>query len=186
MTCIAAVVDDDGTVYMGGDSAGMSDDSVFSLGIGTEPKVWKANGMLFGACGSFRVSQVIRWQVHIPAYDPDTEILSYLTGPLMDSLRDELDMRGTLQAWLDDATEGIDGGLLVAMEGRVFEVYQDFGIGELVHGYGAIGCGGPIALGSLAATEGLGIKPRKRVKMALDAAERHSGGVRGPMTIIKS
>lgn len=186
MTCIAAVVGDDGTIHMGGDSAGVSDDSNYSLGIGTEPKVWKANKMLFGACGSFRVSQVIRWQVHIPAYDPDTEILAYLTGPLMDSLRDELDVRGTLQAWLDDATEAIDGGLLIGMEGRVFEVYQDFGIGELVHGYGAIGCGGAIALGNLAATEGMDLKPKKRVQMALEAAERHSAGVRGPFHIIKS
>lgn len=186
MTCIAAVVADDGTVHMGGDSAGIDVVNNLQLGIGTEAKVWKNGGLMFGACGSFRVSQVIRWQVHVPAYDPDTEILSYLTGPLMDSLRDELDVRGTLQAWLDDATEGIDGGLLIAVDGRVFEVYGDFGIGELVHGYGAIGCGGQIALGSLAATEGMGIKPKQRVKMALEAAERHSGGVRGPMHYIKS
>lgn len=185
VTCIAAVVGSDGAIYMGGDSAGVSDDSVLSLGIGTEPKVWKSGGLMFGACGSFRVSQVIRWQVHVPTYDPDTEILAYLTGPLIDSLRDELDMHGTLQAWLDDATEGINGGLLIGAAGRVFEVYNDFGIGELVHGYGATGCGGPIALGNLAATESLDIKPKKRILMALQAAERHSAGVRGPFTIIK-
>lgn len=185
MTCIAAVVGPDGAVYMGGDSAGISNDTVYSLGIGTEPKVWRSGNMLFGACGSFRVSQVIRWQVHVPTYDPNTEILAYLTGALMDTLRDSLAMHGSLQAWLDDATEGIDGGLLIGTQGRVFEVYNDFGIGELVHGYGATGCGGPIALGNLAATESLDIKPKKRITMALEAAERHSAGVRGPFTILK-
>lgn len=185
MTCIAAVVGDNGSVWMGGDSAGISDDSVLSLGIGAEPKIWKTNGILFGACGSFRVSQVIRWHVHVPAYDPETELLNYLTGPLIDSLRDCLAAHGTLQAWLDDSTEAIDGGLLVGMENRVFEVYQDFGVGELVHGYGSVGCGSPIAMGNLAATESLNIKPKRRITMALEAAERHSAGVRGPFTIIK-
>lgn len=186
MTCIAAVIGDDGTVYIGGDSAGISDDSVISLGIGKETKVWDNGGILFGASGSFRVSQVLRWGMTIPPFDLEKEALEYITGPLVDAMRNALLGAGSLTVWEEDSTEGIDGGLVLAYGGRVFEVYGDFGVGEMVHGYGATGCGAPIAVGSLATTEGMGLKPLKRIKLALDAAERHSAGVRGPMTILHS
>lgn len=185
MTCIAAVVHGH-NIYMGGDSAGISDDSVYSLGIGAEAKIWENNGILFGASGSFRVSQVLRWQLQVPQYDKDREPLEYLTGPLITTMREVLQLHGTLAVWEEDSTENIDGSLLLGFCGRVFEIFGDFGVGELVHGYGSVGCGSPIAMGNLAATESLNIKPKKRITMALEAAERHSAGVRGPYTIIKS
>lgn len=185
MTCIAAVVDGD-NVYMGGDSAGVSDDSTYSLGIGSEAKVWGNGGLLFGASGSFRVSQVLRWQLQVPQYNPDGEALEYLTGPLITTMRESLQLHGALSIFEEDSTENIDGALLIGFRGRVFEVFSDFGVGELVHGYGSVGCGSPIAMGALAATELTDIKPKRRIIMALEAAERHSAGVRGPFTVLKS
>ncbi len=184
MTCIAAVAHE-GVVYMGGDSAGVSDDSTYSLGIGVESKIWEKEGVLFGTCGSFRVAQVIRWQMNVPQFNPAGEPLEYLTGPLVTAMRDSLREHGSLTTWEEDSTESLDGGVLLGFAGRVFEVFGDFGIGELVHDYGSVGCGFPIALGNLAATEGLEIKPKKRITLALEAAERHSAGVRGPFTILK-
>lgn len=185
MTCIAAVADGE-IVYMGGDSAGITDDSVLSLGIGSESKIWESEGILFGCCGSFRVAQVIRWQMTIPQYNPTAEPLEYLTGQLITAMRDTLREHGSLTTWEEDSTESIDGGVLLGFCGRVFEIYNDFGVGELIHDYGSVGCGAPVAVGSLAATESLDVKPKKRITLALQAAERHSAGVRGPFTIIKS
>lgn len=184
MTCIAAVAQD-GHVWMGGDSAGVSDDSVYSLGVGRETKIWEKDGILFGASGSFRVSQVIRWQTNVPQYNPDAEPLEYLTGSLITAMRDALREHGALTTWEEDATESIDGSLLLGFQGRVFEIFGDFGVGELIHDYGSIGCGASIALGTLAGTETLEIKPKRRITMALKAAERHSAGVRGPFSILK-
>lgn len=184
MTCIAAVAHN-GHVWMGGDSAGVTDDTVYSLGIGSEAKIWEKDGILFGASGSFRVAQVLRWQTNIPQYNPDAEPLEYLTGSFMTAFRDSLEEHGTLTTWEEDSTQGIDGAVLLGFCGEVFEIYNDFGIGQLVHGYGAIGCGFPIAVGNLSATENFDIKPRKRVLLALEAAERHSAGVRGPMKVLK-
>lgn len=181
MTCIVAVAHD-GKVVMGGDSAAV--DSNWDLGLGAESKVWQQGPVLFGACGSFRVSQVIRWRMHLPTPDPDDEPLAYIVGPLVDAIRQSLAEAGALTTWQEDSTEELtDSGLLLGYNGRVFEVFADFGIGELVNGYGTVGCASPIALGALAVTEGM--KPRQRVQAALEAAERHSAGVRGPFTIIK-
>lgn len=185
MTCIAAVVGEKGTIYMGGDSAGI-DTWDLSLGVQLETKVWKSGPLLFGACGSFRVSQLIRWHMPIPVPDPELEPIAYLTGPLVDAMRDTLSEGGALTMWQDDATEELtQSGLIVGYNGRVFEVFSDFGVGELTHGYASVGCGSLIALGVLAATEEFDIKPHKRITLALNAAERHSGGVRGPMTVLK-
>lgn len=183
MTCIAAVVGGNGVVYMGGDSAGVSDDSVYSLGIGTESKIWESEGILFGASGSFRVAQVVRRHMHIPQFNPAADPLEYLTGSFVSSMREALRENGALRIKEEDSTEEFDGSILLGFCGHVFAVFSDFGVEELVHGYGAVGCGAPIALGSLATSEGA--SPKKRIKTALLAAERHSAGVRGPMTIIK-
>lgn len=185
VTCIAAVADG-GIVYMGGDSAGITDDSVLSLGIGSESKIWEKDGILFGCCGSFRMSQVLRWQMNVPQYNPDAEALDYLTGSLITAMREALREHGNLITLQEDSTELISGGVLLGFCGRVFEIYNDFGVGELVHNYGSVGCGAPVAVGSLAATESLEVKPKKRITLALQSAERHSAGVRGPFTIIKS
>lgn len=181
MTCIVAVAHGE-KVVMGGDSAAV--DSNYDLGLCAESKVWKNGSVLFGAAGSFRVAQVVRWRMHLPAPDPESEPLAYVVGPLIDAMRQSLSEAGALTTWHDTSTEELTAsGLLIGYAGRIFEVFEDFGVGELVNGYGTVGCAAPIALGALAVTEA--VKPKKRVKLALEAAERHSAGVRGPFTIIE-
>lgn len=183
MTCIAAVAAPDGTVYIGGDSAGV-DTWDLSMGTHLETKVWRNDHLVFGACGSFRVAQLLRWHMNVPAPGVDEDPLRYLSGRLTDAMRDALNEGGALTMWQEDSTHALtDSGLVVGFAGRVFEVYSDFGVGEMLNGYAAVGCGSLIAMGSLASTEIL--KPKQRVRLALAAAERHSAGVRGPMTILK-
>lgn len=185
MTCIAAVAAPDGTVVMGGDSAAI-DDRDLSIGVCVEPKVWAAGPLLFGACGSFRVSQLLRWHLIVPTADPGGEALHYITGDLVDAIRNCLTVGGALTTWQEDSTEELTAsGFLVGYRGRVFELFEDFGVGELANGYGAVGCGSPFALGVLAATEGMRVTPARRIDLALAAAERHSAGVRGPMTVLR-
>lgn len=182
MTCIAALATSDGRVVMGGDSAGV--DERLDLGIIAETKVWQQGPVLIGSSGSFRVAQLIRYKLTLPAPDPLVDPLVYLVDPFVDAMREALGIGGSLITWQDTATEWIDGGFLIGFAGRVFEMYSDFGIGELVHGYGATGCGAPFAVGSLASTEHLRVSPQRRIELALEASERHSAGVRGPMTFL--
>lgn len=182
MTCIAAVTDGE-TVWMGGDSAGIDDN--LALGLGKETKVWENGGILFGASGSFRVSQVLRWHLEVPPADPKMDPLKYITGPLVDAIRIALENAGALTVWEEDHTESMGGDVLIAYKGRVFELMCDFGVGELIHDYGATGCGGALACGSLATTEEFDLTPKERIVLALEAAERHNAGVRGPMIIMK-
>ncbi len=183
MTCIAAVVAPNGTVVMGGDSASVDDN--LRIDVGRETKVWQAGPLMFGACGSFRVAQTLRWHLTIPTPEPSDPPLAYLTGPLAQAMREALTMQGALSTWQEDSTETLtDSGLLIGYAGHVYEMYEDFGVHENVGDYAAVGCGRRWAEGVFFATQELDIKPKKRVRLALDAAEAHSAGVVGPMTIL--
>lgn len=182
MTCIIGIVDND-KVWMGGDAAGTHVDSWLTQ-TGLETKVWKAGDVVFGGCGSFRIMQLLRYKMIIPTVPDGIDALEYLTGDFVDAMRTALGDGGALTIWDDTSTEEMEeSGYLVALQGRVFEIYADFGVGEFDDGFASIGCGKGFALGSLYSTHDL--KPKERVQLALEAAEHFSAGVRGPFTILK-
>lgn len=181
MTCIAAIVED-GSVWVGGDAAGTYEDTWLQQ-TGLETKVWKSGEVVIGGCGSFRIMQLLRHKMVMPAVPDDVDELEYLVGDFVDAMRDALSDGGALTIWDETSTEEMDeSGYIVAVRGRIFEIYSDFGVGEFEDGFVAIGCGRQFALGSMYSTVG---KPKKRVKLALTAAEHFSAGVRGPFTIMK-
>lgn len=67
--------------------------------------------------------------------------------------------------------------------GCAYVVGSDLAVHRSAHGYVAIGCGAPIALGALAVMPAA-LSARERALRALEAADRHSSGVRGPFHII--
>ena len=75
------------------------------------------------------------------------------------------------------------GTFLVGHAGRIFRIEDDFQVGEARIGFDAVGCGFAYALGSL--WESRGKRPRDRVRRALEAAERFSGAVQRPFTILR-
>ena len=79
----------------------------------------------------------------------------------------------------------VGGTFLVGVRGRLFAVYDDYQVASAADGFAAVGCGDQVALGALYATAGTGMRPRARVRTALAAAERFSGGVRGPFVVEK-
>lgn len=183
MTVIAAIVKGK-DVYIGGDTAGTHLDSWLQQ-TGLEPKVWRNGEVVFGGCGSFRIMQLLRHKMILPAVPDDTDELEYLVGDFVDAMRNALMEGGALTVWDETSTEEMDeSGYIVALRGRIFEVYSDFGVGEFQDGFCAIGCGRQFALGSLYSTTKI-IKPKERLRLALEAAEHFSAGVRGPMTIEK-
>lgn len=182
MTCIVALVEGD-SVWVGGDTAGTHEESWLQQ-TGLESKVWKQGEVVIGGCGSFRIMQLLRHRMTMPAVPDDGDVMEFLVGDFVDSMRQALMEGGALSIWEEDQTESMDdSGYILAVRGRIFEVYSDFGVGEFEDGFVSIGCGKAFALGSLYSSGGT--RPRRRVKLALEAAEHFSAGVRGPMTIVK-
>lgn len=87
--------------------------------------------------------------------------------------------------WASKNNEQEEGGsFLVGVRGRLFEIGEDYQVGELADGYAAVGCGAEIALGALHATVDAGMSLQTRAVAALEAAAHFSTGVRPPFTVV--
>ena len=175
MTVIVGLVDQ-GSVYIGGDSAGISG---LSLTVRADTKVFHNGPFLFGFTGSFRMGQLIHHSLTPP--EPTRPLERFMSTTFIDSLRSCLKEGG----WARRESEREEGGtFLVGVAGRLFIVESDYQVGYTTDGYAAVGCGDEIALGALYATAGTDMPPRKRIMLALKAAERFSAGVRAPFVCL--
>ena len=98
----------------------------------------------------------------------------------IDSVRDCLKKGG----WAKKNSDREEGGrFLVGVRGVLYTVYEDYQVGRAADGFAAVGSGEEPALGALFATQDIGLGPRRRVRIALAAAERFSAGVRAPFVV---
>lgn len=172
MTCIVGLVDQ-GNVYLAGDSAGVGG---WTLTVRADSKVFTNGPYIMGFTTSFRMGQLLRYAL-TPPEPVQQDLDRFMVTTFVDSVRDCL-KAGGYATKQNEAENG--GNFLVGVNGRLFEICSDYQVGEPVDGYAAVGCGEDIAKGALHATEHLGLPPHERLTMALQAAERHSAGVRGP------
>lgn len=178
MTCIVGI-EHKGSVWLGGDSAGVSGYDIVSR---ADPKVFTiADGsMLFGFTSSFRMGQLLRYSFKPPRHRANVPDMEYLVGPFVDSVRSLYKEKGFLRK---DKEEELGGEVLLGYRGLLYEVYEDFQVGRTSEGFSSVGAGADIALGALHATQGQA--PETRAQVALEAAARFSAAVRGPFTVIK-
>lgn len=179
MTAIAGIVHD-GHVYLGGDSAGVERYG-YSLAVRRDPKVFRNGELVMGFTTSFRMGDLLRYAFTPPRIHPDDDLDKWMRTTFVNEVRRCLKEGGW--AGTKDGQE-TSGTFLVGVRGRLFEVEGDYQVGEASEGFNAVGCGAPIALGALYATEVA--DPCDRLIVALGAAERFSAGVRGPFTTVST
>jgi ATP-dependent protease HslVU (ClpYQ) peptidase subunit len=181
MTCIVGLIDN-GKVWMGGDSAGVSGHDVT---VRKDTKVFKNGEFLIGYTSSFRMGQLLRFKFSPPRYYPEKyhgDEYEYMCTDFIDAVRDCLKAGGYSKI---SANEESGGTFLVGFKGRLFEIEGDFQVGESALSYNSVGCGQDYAKGSLHRsfidlTSG---HPKYVIENALEAAAYFSGGVRGPFVI---
>jgi hypothetical protein len=177
VTAIVGLVAASGRVHLGGDSAGVSG---LALRVRADAKVFRNGPFVFGFTTSFRMGQLLRHSLD-PPRPPARRLSRFMATTFVDAIRECL-KGGGWAAKNSDREEG--GTFLVGVAGRLFEIADDYQVGEHVDGYAAVGCGADAAYGALYATADLGMKPRRRLTVALSAAERFSAGVRGPYCFV--
>lgn len=182
MTCIAALVQD-GAITMGGDSAGVAG---LRLHVRSDPKVFRNGDFLIGCTSSFRMIQVLRFHVKPPEHPRKHEdgswldAYEYMVRYFVEECRRKFKEHGYLTK--QDEQE-MGGCFLVGYCGRLFYVDGDFQVGELHDPFAAVGCGMDLAHGALYALRDSDLDPESKVRLALEAAERFSAGVRRPFVI---
>ena len=175
MTCIVGLVHE-GTVYIGGDSAGVEG---LSLTIRADEKVFINGDFIMGFTSSFRMGQLLRYSLKPPMYHPDVDLVNYMVTDFVNAVRECLKVGGYAKK---DKEEETAGTFLVGFKGKLFKIEDDYQVGIPVLSFDACGCGAEIALGAMYANSHL--SSVERINQALEAAEQFSAGVRRPFVIL--
>jgi ATP-dependent protease HslVU (ClpYQ) peptidase subunit len=137
------------------------------------PKVRRYGGYVYGCAGDGRACDVaVRWA--LPRWDgtdPSEWAIMQLVPVIRQRMKD-CEERGADIDWL----LGLGGALLFIDSAQGVTVWE--------HGYGAIGSGGDVALGALAARPDL--PPIRRLKLAVAVAGRHVGSVGGMGRVVSA
>ncbi len=180
MTAIAGFVHE-GKVWIGGDSAGV--DGRFALTVRADQKVFRSGEFVMGFTSSFRMGQLLRYTLTVPPWKEKQDLFEYMVNDFIGAVRNCLKAGGYAEKH-DDAERG--GTFLVGVRGRLFCIQSDYQVSESADGYEACGCGELICSGALFATRNFIGPPVERMKVVLEAAERHSAGVRAPFHILST
>ena len=188
MTCIVALIHEN-KVLLGGDSAA-SDDKSGIIFQRTDPKVFKVGQFGIGFVDSFRMGQILQYNWTPPIYKPTAgfkNLDKFMRTKFIESVKETFQEQGYGRFGNNAPEDGDEGGVFIITvqgSGRIFTMDTDFHIGEVDVSFMAEGSGQQLALGSLYST-GLIKTPRKRVRMALEAAAKFNMNVRPPFTIIE-
>ncbi len=181
MTCILGLVHNE-NVYIGGDSAGVAG---YSLTVRADPKVFVNKGFAMGFTSSFRMGQLLRFKFTPPPVPENKDPFAYMVTDFVEAVRTCLKTGG----YLKKENERESGGnFLVGWRGVLYEVDSDMQVGMAGEQFAAVGCGHDLAKGALAAllTTRLRSRPIVAINQALQIAEDHSAGVRGPFVVVRA
>lgn len=187
MTCIVALTSGN-KVYLGGDSAASDEKSGLILQT-VDPKVFKVGQYGIGFVESFRMGQILQYNWTPPIYKPTKgfkNLDKFMRTKFVESIKEAYQEHG-YGRFGQNTEEGDEGGIIIIAvqnTGRIFIMDVDYHVSEVDVEYLAEGSGQQIALGSLYSTSTIKT-PRKRVRMALEAAQKFIMSVRGPFTIIE-
>lgn len=174
MTCIVGL-EQDGKVYMGGDSAATSNKN---LQLSDTPKVFRKQKLLIGYTWSFRMGQVIQYAAAFPKLKEHSGNYAYLVKSFVPFLRTAFKDAG----WLEVEKSREEGGqFLVGIRGELFEITSEFAVLRMMDGFNAVGSGFYYALGALRILENNVDKdPITKVGLALETAAYFSMTVSAP------
>lgn len=177
MTCIVGYAKD-GKTYLGGDSAGVSGLDITAR---KDKKVFNNGEFVMGFTSSFRMGQILQYVFTPPEVNND-DLMAYMVKDFIPAIRKVFKDEGYSEI---SSNREKGGCFLVGLRGRLFQIDSDFQVGEPIDPYAAVGCGESFALGAFAALEEEEkMKPKDRLKIALKAATKFSGGVMEPFNFV--
>jgi len=180
MTCIVGLVDNK-IVYLGGDSAGVAAD--FTRTLRRDHKVFKKANMVFGFTTSFRMGQLLQYNLVIPRHHSNVSDFAYLCSVFSDALIKCFTEKNYAEV---KDNQIVGGTFLVGYRGKLYKIYSDFQVAHSVESYNSCGSGDLQALGALRALEPYKLSAVERIKRALATAAHFSAAVAPPFRIVKT
>ena len=196
MTCIIAYIDKQG-VYIGGDSAAV-DEGDLSYNIRSDEKVFAKGEFIFGYSTSFRMGQLLRYKLRIPAHPKGMDNSQYMITLFVDAVKKCFEDNDYTDMMTDTG-----GNFIVGYKGTLFTILSDYQVAEPKENFAALGCGDAFAIGAMFALTFAekdankripgDVEPKrfvekdpiKKMEIALNAAVAFSMGVKPPFTYVK-
>jgi len=139
MTCIVGLKEDDGSVWIGGDSLASGYNGACVLR--ADPKVFRKDPhYIFGFSTSYRMGQILQHSVLPvpPKGRTPEEVHAWMVTNFVPTIRDAFKEGG----WAQRETEREKGGFfLVGVAGNLFCIESDYAVACFTKGFHAIGCG---------------------------------------------
>lgn len=182
MTCIVGFIDNDKTVYIGGDSAGSAGHYMTKR---KDPKVFVRHPFIFGFTTSFRMGQILMCgDLKIRQQKKDEVDYEYMVNAFIPSIIKLFRENNWERKSKDGEVEG--GTFLVGYKDKLYSIENDFQVAENLNNYDCVGCGADIAKGAMfAMSKDDTINAETRIKTALEAASEFSSWCASPFNIVK-
>jgi ATP-dependent protease HslVU (ClpYQ) peptidase subunit len=175
MTCIVGLVQD-GTVYLGGDSASANSWMTRSTRL---KKVFRRGEFLIGYTSSFRMGQILQHHLDARPQESGEDIEHYMVAGFVEAVRKCL--KKFAYTKVENSRE--EGGtFLIGYKGGLYTVQDDFQVNFFHDDYDAVGVGAQYALGAMRVLGGL-VAPEVRILRALEAATHFCNGVCAPFYV---
>ncbi len=194
MTCIVGAIDyENNNVIIGGDAAAVAGLNVKSV---RQPKVFKKGDFVFGCTTSFRMMQLIQYQMTsfenievsnssiLKHSSANFELYGFMCTTFVDELRKCFKTGGFSKIINNSEEEG--GVFLVGYKNRLFVIYGDYNVSEPLDGFFAVGCGSDFALGAIKSLISEDANIQDVLLKALEVSVHFSGGVRGPFSFVNT
>ena len=179
MTCIVGILNK-GSVYMGGDSLA-SDTDTFDKYTLRHKKVFHNGPFMVGICGSPRMAQILEHSMRPPTKPKLMGNMKFMATKFIEEVRRTFLNEG--YGFMPQGEDNEGGNFLVGFNGGLYEIQEDFQVGEWDREYVAIGSGKNYAYGSLYMTDG--VEPRQRINSALEAAAHFNAAVGAPFYVLE-
>lgn len=176
MTCIVGL-EHDGKVYMGADTQGTSGWEGLER---VDKKVFYIGDMLIGCAGSYRMLQLLQYELNIPFQKTDDDY-KFMVVDFIGAVREVFKAHG--YGKMDNSQDKHEGKFLVGYKSVLYGIEGDYQVGVNTLPYNAIGTGSTYALGALA-TMRSNTLPVNRVRRALEAAALFDIGSSAPFEIL--
>jgi ATP-dependent protease HslVU (ClpYQ) peptidase subunit len=179
MTCVVGIVED-GNIYIGADSRGSSGHQYVTR---KDSKVFISKDFIFGFTSSFRMGQIIKYHFNPPKRVETQSTDNYIHTTVLEHIIEILTSKGYNKI----SNNIIEGGVfLMGYRGILYEVEQDFQVGQLYSVYNAIGCGENYAKSCLWTIDALGfpLSVTEKIDIAIKCAAEHNSGVDANIKIL--
>lgn len=186
MTCVVGILEPNGSIYLGGDSASCLNDFVE---IRKDPKVFIRDKFIFGCSGDCKTVDIFKYKFETPKHPKDMDTVTYMKTLFVDAI--EFCFKKYDAVLLKEDIKNIyDFTCLVGYQGHLFMINNNLYVSETNDGYMALGSN-ELALGSLYSTKKVceynpkNYNVKECIQLALEASAYFNNTVKEPFTILK-